>query len=70
MEYFSTYHLKRWVEQNKELFAPPYKTNRALARHGEFIVMILHGPNERFTVVEEEVEPGIHCVSGLLTRGG
>ncbi len=23
-----------------------------------------------FTVVEEGVEPGIHCVSGLLTRGG
>ena len=55
MEYFSTYHLKRWIEQNKELFAPPYKTNRVLARHGEFVVMILHGPNER---LDFHVEPG------------
>ena len=55
MELFSTYHLKRWVEQNKELFKPPYKTNRVLAYHKDFIVMILNGPNVR---LDFHVEPG------------
>jgi 3-hydroxyanthranilate 3,4-dioxygenase len=55
MELFSTYHLKRWVEQNKGLFEPPYKTNRVLAYHKDFIVMILRGPNVR---LDFHVEPG------------
>lgn len=55
MELFSTYHLKRWVEQNKGLFEPPFKTNRVLAYHKDFIVMILRGPNVR---LDFHVEPG------------
>jgi 3-hydroxyanthranilate 3,4-dioxygenase len=52
---FSTYHLQRWVEENKDLFNPPYKTNRVLIHYNEFIAMILHGPNVR---LDFHVEPG------------
>jgi 3-hydroxyanthranilate 3,4-dioxygenase len=52
---FSSTDLKRWVEENRHLFQPPYKTNRVLAYHEDFIVMILHGPNTR---LDFHIEPG------------
>jgi 3-hydroxyanthranilate 3,4-dioxygenase len=55
MDYLSTFHLKRWVEENKNLFAPPYKTNRLLVHHKDFLVMILRGPNVR---LDFHIEPG------------
>jgi len=55
MDLFSTFHLKRWIEENKNLFAPPYKTNRLVAHHKDFLVMILRGSNVR---LDFHVEPG------------
>lgn len=55
MEPCSTYQLKRWVEENKHLFSPPYKTNRVLVHDRDLLVMILHGPNRR---LDFHVEPG------------
>ncbi len=55
MDFLSTYHLKRWVEENKNLFSPPYKTNRLLVHHKDFLVMILRGPNVR---LDFHVDPG------------
>lgn len=52
---FSTFHLKKWVEQNQHLFDPPFKTNRVLVHHDEFILMVLRGPNSR---LDFHVEPG------------
>jgi 3-hydroxyanthranilate 3,4-dioxygenase len=52
---FSSTDLKRWVEENKYLFQPPYKTNRVLAHYRDFIVLILHGPNLR---LDFHIEPG------------
>ena len=52
---FSPIHLRRWIEDNRYLFAPPLKTNRVLAHQGDFIVMVLHGPNVR---LDFHVEPG------------
>lgn len=51
----STFHLKKWVEENSHLFDPPLKTNRVLVHHQDFIVMILNGPNTR---LDFHVEPG------------
>lgn len=53
--FFSSIDLKRWIGDNSHLFQPPYKTNRVLAHYGEFIVMILHGPNTR---LDFHFEPG------------
>ena len=55
MDFLSTYHLKRWVEENKNLFSPPYKTNRLLVHHKDFLVMILGGPIVR---LDFHVDPG------------
>src|SRR5499433_1363345 len=55
MNILSTFHLKRWVEENRHLFSPPAKTNRVLVHHNEFIVMVLRGPNSR---LDFHVEPG------------
>jgi 3-hydroxyanthranilate 3,4-dioxygenase len=43
------------VEENRELFNPPFKTNRVLVQDQDFIVMILRGPNLR---LDFHVEPG------------
>jgi 3-hydroxyanthranilate 3,4-dioxygenase len=55
MDFLSTYNLRRWVEENRNLFSPPYRTNRLLIHHKDFLVMILRGPNVR---LDFHVEPG------------
>jgi 3-hydroxyanthranilate 3,4-dioxygenase len=52
---FSPTDLKSWIEENRHLFRPPFKTNRVLAHYREFIVMILSGPNAR---LDFHIEPG------------
>jgi 3-hydroxyanthranilate 3,4-dioxygenase len=55
MDLLSTYHLKRWVEANQDYFNPPFRTNRLIASHKDFLVMILRGPNTR---LDFHIEPG------------
>jgi 3-hydroxyanthranilate 3,4-dioxygenase len=55
MDLLSTYHLKRWVQENKAYFNPPFRTNRLLVHHEDFLVMILRGPNTR---LDFHIEPG------------
>jgi 3-hydroxyanthranilate 3,4-dioxygenase len=55
MDLLSTFHLKRWVEENKHLFSPPFKTNRLLVHHKDFLVMVLRGPNTR---LDFHIDPG------------
>ena len=52
---FSPTDLKRWIEENRHLFRPPFKTNNVLAHYREFIVLILSGPNAR---LDFHIEPG------------
>jgi 3-hydroxyanthranilate 3,4-dioxygenase len=55
MDLLSTYHLKRWVQENQDYFKPPFRTNRLLVHHKDFLVMILRGPNTR---LDFHIEPG------------
>ena len=55
MDFLSTYHLKRWVSENKDYFNPPFRTNRLLVHHKDFLVMVLRGPNTR---LDFHIEPG------------
>jgi 3-hydroxyanthranilate 3,4-dioxygenase len=55
MERLSTFHLKRWVEENQDYFNPPFRTNRLIVSHKDFLVMILRGPNTR---LDFHIEPG------------
>lgn len=60
----STTHLKQWIADNRGLFNPPYKTNRVLAHHNEFIVMVLAGPNARLDFHREAGEEFFHQIHG------
>lgn len=55
MELLSTFHLKKWVEENQSYFNPPFRTNQLLVHHKDFLVMILRGPNTR---LDFHIEPG------------
>jgi 3-hydroxyanthranilate 3,4-dioxygenase len=52
---FSPTDLKRWIEENRHLYKPPYKTNRILAHYDEFFLLVLNGPNAR---LDFHREPG------------
>lgn len=64
MDFLSTYHLGRWVEENKNLFSPPYKTNRLLVHHKDFLVMILGGPNVRLDFHVEPADEFFYQIEG------
>jgi 3-hydroxyanthranilate 3,4-dioxygenase len=55
VELLSPVHLKQWVEANKDYFNPPFRTNRLLVHHKDFLVMVLRGPNTR---LDFHIEPG------------
>lgn len=55
MELLSTYHLRKWVKENESLFNPPFRTNKLLVHHKDFLVMMLRGPNTR---LDFHIEPG------------
>ena len=55
MDLLSTYHLRRWIEENESYFKPPFRTNRLLVDQKDFLVMILRGPNTR---LDFHIEPG------------
>jgi len=55
MEFMSSYHLKKWVEENQSYFNPPFRTNKLLVQQKDFLVMIVRGPNTR---LDFHIEPG------------
>ena len=61
---FSATDLKRWVEENRHLYQPPYKTNRILAHHSEFFVLVLNGPNARLDFHREPGEEFFFQIHG------
>jgi len=55
LECLSTDNLKSGVDENREYFDPPFRTNKLLVQKKDFLVMILHGPNKR---LDFHIEPG------------
>lgn len=55
MDFLSTYDLKKWVAENRSYFKPPFRTNKLLVTHKDFLVMILRGPNTR---LDFHIQPG------------
>ena len=64
MNPFSATDLKRWVEENRHLYQPPYKTNRILAHYSEFFVLVLNGPNSRLDFHREPGEEFFFQIHG------
>src|SRR6266545_6579353 len=63
---FAPYDVKRWVEENKHLYNPPYKTNRVVVDQKEFIVIIVHGPNTRLDFHIEPADEFFYQVHGNI----
>ena len=61
---FSPTNLKAWIAENRHLFDPPFRTNRVIAHHAEFIVMMLAGPNARLDFHYEPGEEFFYQVEG------
>lgn len=55
MDFLSTYNLRKWVEENQSYFNPPFRTNKLLVSHKDFLVMVLRGPNTR---LDFHIQPG------------
>jgi 3-hydroxyanthranilate 3,4-dioxygenase len=63
---FSPTDLKAWIAENRHLFDPPFRTNRIIAHHAEFIVMMLAGPNARLDFHFEPGEEFFYQIEGDL----
>ena len=61
---FSPTNLKAWIADNRHLFDPPFRTNRVIAHHAEFIVMMLAGPNARLDFHYEPGEEFFYQIEG------
>ena len=64
MNPFSATDLKRWVEENRHLYQPPYKTNHIVAHYNEFFVLVLNGPNARLDFHREPGEEFFFQIHG------
>src|SRR6266542_1557694 len=60
----ASHDVKRWIEENRHLFSPPYKTNGVVVHQKEFIVMIVHGPNTRLDFHIEPADELFYQVHG------
>jgi 3-hydroxyanthranilate 3,4-dioxygenase len=54
MHPLKTLHLERWIDANRHLLKPPVG-NKRLFRDGDFIIMVVGGPNAR---KDYHVDPG------------
>ena len=62
----STHNLKQWVEEHRELLKPPVG-NKMMFQDGEFLVMIVGGPNKRKDFHIEDGEEFFYQIEGDIT---
>ena len=47
MSFKAPFNLHNWIEENKELLKPPVGNKNLYTEAGDFIVMVVGGPNAR-----------------------
>lgn len=60
---FSPLHFKNWIEENRHLLKPPV-ANKQIWKDGEFIVMVVGGPNTRKDYHYEEGPEFFYQIEG------
>jgi 3-hydroxyanthranilate 3,4-dioxygenase len=60
---FNVYNLKSWIDENRDLLKPPV-CNKEVYPGGDFIVMIIGGPNERVDYHYNETPEFFYQVEG------
>jgi 3-hydroxyanthranilate 3,4-dioxygenase len=62
----SPYNLKAWIEENRHLLKPPVG-NKMVWKDGEFLVMVVGGPNRRKDYHVEDGEEFFLQIEGDIT---
>lgn len=61
------FNLQRWVEENRDLLKPPVGNKNLYADAGDYIVMIVGGPNARKDYHYNETEELFYQLEGNIT---
>ena len=60
------FNLQRWVEQNKDLLKPPVSNKNIYPDAGDYIVMVVGGPNSRKDYHYNETEELFYQLEGQI----
>jgi 3-hydroxyanthranilate 3,4-dioxygenase len=63
------FNLHQWIEENRELLKPPVGNKNLYKEAGDFIVMIVGGPNARKDYHFNESEELFYQIEGDITVG-
>ena len=61
------FNLKQWIEENRQLLKPPVGNKNLYADAGDYIVMIVAGPNARKDYHYNETEELYYQLEGNIT---
>lgn len=66
MAFKQPFHLQRWIDENRELLKPPVGNKSLYAEAGDFIVMVVGGPNARKDYHYNETEELFYQLEGSI----
>ena len=66
MELNTPFNLKQWIDENRELLKPPVGNKNLYINSGNFIVMVVGGPNARKDYHYNETEEFFFQLEGTI----
>lgn len=63
------FQLKKWIEENRNLLKPPVGNKNLYVESGDYVVMIVGGPNARKDYHLNETEELFYQLEGSITVG-